>query len=156
MALPKYTRISRNGVEYIDGSDRALYTITELSRAAMRDVAKLVLGKARRTYYTLLRRRTGKATRAMQYWIPRRDDDGNEVQVAKLYLGFKRGVAGFHASYQEQGMNNQEARHILFNAVNDNIDEIRRIEAQYLSAIDTSDSGQSLIDEGEEEGREDD
>lgn len=152
MALPRYTRITRNGVEYLDGSDRAMYTITELSRAAMRDVARYVLPKARRNLYSALRRITGKAARAIQYWIPRRDDNGNEVTNAVLYLGYKRGIAGFYGSYQEQGVHGQKQARALFNAVNNNIDEIRKIEAQYLSAINTADGGESLIDESEAEG----
>lgn len=152
MALPRYTRITRNGVEYIDGSDRAMYTIAELSRAAMRDVAKYVLKKARGNLYSVIRRMTGKAARAIQYWIPRRDDNGNEVTNAVLYLGYKKGIAGFYASYQEQGFRSIEARRILFEAVNSEIEEIRKIEAQYLSAINTDDGGESLIDESEDQG----
>ena len=152
MALPKYTKITRNGVEYIDGSDRAMYTIAELTRAAMRDVARYILPKARRSLYNVLRRVTGKAARAIQYWIPRRDKNGNEAANAVLYLGYKRGIAGFYGSYQEQGVHSQQEARTLFNAVNDNIDEIRKIEAQYLSAINSGDGGESLIDESEDQG----
>ena len=36
MALPNYTKITKNGVEYIDGTDRCNYTIKELTqRCAM-------------------------------------------------------------------------------------------------------------------------
>lgn len=159
MALPRYTRITRNGVEYLDGSDRAMYTITELSRAAMLDVGKFIITEARKKYYSLLDRITGKAARSIQYWVPTTNKKGKKVKVAYLYVGFKaqnpktgKGFPGFYSFFQEQGTDDQEALHILFNTVNDNIEEIRKIEAQYLSAINTADGGESLIDESEAEG----
>ena len=56
MALPNYTKITKNGVEYIDGTDRCNYTIKELTRAALRDVGKFIAKKAR----AALPRRTGR------------------------------------------------------------------------------------------------
>ena len=44
MPMPKsVTKISKNGVEVISSVDKANYLITELTRAAMKDVAKYVL-----------------------------------------------------------------------------------------------------------------
>ena len=156
MALPKYTKITRNGVEFIDNSDRAMYTITELSRAAMLDVGKYIVMKARGAFYGFLKRRTGSSRRSIQYWVPRRDEDGKEYRVAKLIVGYKVfdpkkniHLPGFKAAFQELGTEHQKKLGVLYNAVNDNIDEIRKIEAQYLSAIDSPDGGESLIDESE-------
>lgn len=159
MALPKYTKITKNGVEFIDGTDRAMYTITELSRAAMFDVGKYIISKARGTFYTFLKRKTGSSRRSIQYWVPRKDEDGNEYRVAKCIVGFKvfdpkRNVhlPGFKAAFQELGTDRQKKIGVLYNSVNDNIDMIRKIEAQYLSAIDADDGGESLIDEEEHLG----
>lgn len=157
MALPSYVRITRNGVTYEDGADRASYCIEELTRAAMRDVGKLVIRRARERYYQLFNKITGNAKRAIQYWVPKRDAEGNAVRVAELYVGYKRGrVKGFYAAFQELGTSHQGAHKLLYNVVNDNLDEIRNIEAAYLSAINDNDDGESLIDENDEGGEDSD
>ena len=56
------------------------------------------------------------------------------------------------ADQSELGTEKQPKRGILRNAVYNNIDKIREIEAQYLSAIEDEMKAQSLIDESEEEG----
>lgn len=156
MALPKYTKITRNGVEFIDNSDRVMYTITELSRAAMMEVGKYIITKARGAFYNSIKRITGSSGWSIQYWVPKRDDDGNELEVAELIVGFKVfdpkknfHLPGFKAAFQELGTDHQKKVGVLFNSVNDSIGEIRKIEAQYLSAINAPDSGESLIDESE-------
>jgi len=50
---------------------------------------------------------------------------------------------------QELGDRNQPARHILRGTVMENIDEIRKIEGQYLSAIEDENKALALIDEKE-------
>ena len=149
MALPKYVTIRRNGVEYTDGTDRAQYCISELTRAAMRDVGKFVTMRAKTAYYKVFRRRSGKARQAIQYWVPK-TDHGKAVQNAVLYVGFKTKIRGFYAAFSEKGTKFLQARGILTDTVSDNLDEIRKIEAQYLSAIELPDDGKSLIDESEE------
>jgi hypothetical protein len=72
-------------------------------------------------------------------------------------LGLKQGkVDGFYAFFQEFGTRNGVPRlGILQRSVEDNIDEIIRIESQYLSGIESSPEG--MIDEEEtdiEEGDE--
>ena len=73
-----------------------------------------------------------------QYWVRKKDAD--------LQIGFKHNT--WYGMYQEQGSKNQPKRSILRSTVMENIDEIQKIQAQYLSAI-TNDSAESLIDEQE-------
>lgn len=138
MAIPPSVKITKNGVEYLNNVDRANYTIQELTRAALRDVGKLV---AKRTKQGI-KKKTGRAAKNTQYWVRKKDAD--------LQVGFKPG--GWYAGYQELGTSKQPKIGALFNAVADNIDEIRRIQAQYLSAIQDGDSALALIDESEEIG----
>lgn len=149
MALPNYTKITKNGVEFIDGTDRASYCISELTRAAMRDVGKFVTRRARTAFYGIFRRISGKARRSIQYWVPKKDY-GKIVQNAVLYVGYKTKVPGFYAAFAEKGTKFIKARSVLTDTVSENLDMIRRIEAQYLSAIELPDNGESLIDESEE------
>lgn len=141
MAMPRsVTKITKDGVKFESSVDRAQYTLTELSRAALRDTAKFV----RRKMNDEVRKRPGmrrnrRPYRSNQYWVRRRETD--------LQVGYKHDT--WYGADAEQGMNNQPARNILRKSVYDNIDEIRRIQGQYLSAIENDNRAKGLIDEGE-------
>ena len=137
MALPDYTKITKNGVEYIDGTDRCKYTIKELTRAALRDVGKFIAKKAR----AALPRRTGRARRYLQYWVRSKQD------IPDLRIGYK--TMGFYGGFYETGTSKTPKLAPIYSAVADNIDEIRKIEGQYLSAIEDENKALGLISEGE-------
>lgn len=141
MAMPKsVTRVSKNGVEFVSNVDRAQYTITELTRAALRDSAKFIRKRAVDEIRTLPgMRRSRRPYRSTQYWVRRWEND--------LQVGFKHGT--WYGVEQELGTNGQPARNILRNSVYNNIDQIRRIQGQYLSAIEDENRAKGLIDEGE-------
>lgn len=138
--MPKsVTKITKDGVEFTSSVDKAQYTITELSRAALRDSAKFIRRKMNDEVRKLPgMRRVRRPYRSNQYWVRRRETD--------LQVGFKHST--WYGVQQELGTEGQPARNILRNSVYENIDEIRRIQSQYLSAI-TTDSAGGLIDEGE-------
>ncbi|MCM3600632.1 hypothetical protein M3175_07805 [Robertmurraya korlensis] len=142
--MPKsVTRVKKNGVKYISNVDRAQYTIKELSRAALKDVAKLVrrrmLDKARK----MPGMRKGKRiSNAFQYWVRKRETD--------LIVGIKHDT--WYGVEQELGTNNQPKRSILRDTVYENISEIRVIQGKYLSAIENENRALGLINEEEEIG----
>src|SRR5690625_536292 len=86
MAMPKSaTKITKNGVEFTESIDRAKYTITELSRAALRDSAKFIRRKMNDEVRKLPgMRRARRPYRSNQYWVRRRETD--------LQVGFKHGT----------------------------------------------------------------
>lgn len=135
MALPNYTKITKNGVEYLDGTDRCNYTIKELTRAALRDVGKFIVKKAR----AALPRRTGRARRYLQYWVRSKQD------IPDLRIGYKN--LGFYGGFYETGTSKTPKLAPIYSAVADNIDEIRKIEGQYLSAIEDENKALGLISE---------
>lgn len=141
MALPKsVVKIKKDGVEYISNVDRVQYTIEELTRAALRDVAKL----ARKRMIEKLKKLPGmkrakRPYKSTQYWVRKKDCD--------LQIGFKHDT--WYGVHQELGDRNQPARHILRETVMENIDEIRRIEGQYLKAIEDENRALGLISEEE-------
>lgn len=135
MALPNYTKITKNGVEYIDGTDRCNYTIKELTRAALRDVGKFIVKKAR----AALPRRTGRARRYLQYWVR------SKQEIPDLRIGYKQ--LGFYGGFYETGTSKTPKLAPIYSAVADNIDEIRKIEGQYLSAIEDENKALGLISE---------
>lgn len=141
MAVPKsVTKITREGVEFTDNVDRVNYTIEELSRAALRDTAKFVRRKMNDEVRKLRgMRRSRRPYRSNQYWVRRRETD--------LQIGFKHST--WYGVEQELGTNGQPARNILRNSVYNNINQIRVIQGQYLSAIEAENRALGLIDENE-------
>lgn len=135
MAVPSSVKFTRGGVEYMNNVDRASYYISELTRAALKDVGKFICRETRKK----IRRKTRRLAHNTQYWVRKKETD--------LVVGFK--TAGWYGGYQELGTQKTPKVGALRNTVADNIDEIRKIEAQYLSAIEDEIRAQSLIDEEE-------
>ena len=139
MGLPKsVVKIKKDGVEFISNVDRVNYTIVELTRAALRDVGRLVCNRARQR----IKKNTGRLAKNTQYWVRKKECD--------LQVGFKPG--GWYGIFQELGTEKQPKIGALYNAVAENINTIRDIEGKYLSAIEDEQQALSLIDEGEYEG----
>ena len=139
MALPKSVmKINKDGVTFVSNVDRVQYTIQELSRAALRDSARFV----RRKMTDRLRalpgmRRNRRIYRSTQFWIRRRETD--------LLIGFKHD--SWYGARSELGTHGQPARGILRASVYENIDQIRIIQGQYLSAIEDENKAIGLIDQ---------
>lgn len=141
MPMPKsVTKVKKDGIEFISNVDQANYTIQELSRAALRDVAKLVRKRMIEKLKKLPgMKRSKRLYKSTQYWVRKRDCD--------LQIGFKHDT--WYGVHQELGDRNQPARHILRGTVMENIDDIRKIQGQYLSAIEDENRALGLIDEEE-------
>ena len=141
MPMPKsVTKVKKDGIEFISSVDRIQYTIEELSRAALRDVAKLVRKRMVQKLKKLPgMKRSKRVYKSTQYWVRKRETD--------LQIGFKHDT--WYGVQQELGDRNQPARHILRGTVMENIDEIRNIEGQYLSAIEDENKDLALVDEKE-------
>lgn len=144
---PQATKINRNGVTLTSNVDRANYLITELTRAALRDVAKYVLKIVRKDVRGISKyvQRMRYATTRYQYWLRKKECD--------LQLGIENTAKGAESAWwadqSELGTGGQPKRGFLRSAVYDNIDMIRKIEAQYLSAIEDEINAASLVDEDE-------
>lgn len=143
-SVTKYS--NKNGVTFTSGVDRANYTIRELSRAALKDVAKVIRKKMISKLKELPGMKKNKRIySSTQYWVRKKETD--------LQLGFKHDT--WYGVLQELGGQNQPKRSILRDTVFESIDDIQKIEAQYLSAVEDEMKAQQLIDEAEEVGDED-
>ncbi len=141
MPIPKAVKVKKNGVEFISSVDRAKYLITELNRAALREVGNLVRRRALDEVRKMKGFRRGKRPlKAFQFWVRRRE--GN------LQVGIKHDT--WYGVKQELGTSKQPRRAILTNAVMQNIDDIRRIEGAYLSTIENENKALGLINEEDE------
>jgi len=149
MPLPKsVTKYSnKNGVTFISSVDRANYTITELSRAALRDVVNVL----RKKLIVKFKKLPGMKRSKRIYHSVRYDKHPD------FKIGMKIGLIHntWYGAIQELGGNNQPKRSILRDTVFESIDEIQKIEAQYLSSIEDELKAQALIDKAEEVGDED-
>lgn len=143
MSLPKSNlKINKKGIQYVSNIDRVKYTLAELSRAALRDVARLLKYKIREEFNKLpgMRKQNKRFKAAYQHWLRKRDGD--------LQIGIKHNT--WYGVDQELGSKNQPKRDILRNVVMKNVDEIRRIQGQYLSAVEDENKALGLINEEEE------
>lgn len=149
---PSVTKIDKNGVHFVESVDRANYLLTELTRAAMRDVAKYVLRIVRANVRGISKqtRRMRYAGMRYQYWIRKKETD--------LQLGIENTARGaetaWWADQAELGTAGQPKRGFLRSAVYENIQTIRQIEAQYLSAIEDEMTAASMVDEEENDPEE--
>ena len=146
MPMPKsVTKVKKDGIEFVSSVDRAQYTIQELSRAALKDVAKLLRKKMVQELKTLPgMRRSKRIYNSTQYWVRKRDCD--------LQIGVKHDA--WYGVNQELGTKGMPKKGVIRETTFRHIDDIRRIEGQYLSAIEDENKALVLIDEDEEVGDE--
>lgn len=141
MPMPKsVTKVSKNGITFTSNVDKAQYTIQELSRRALFDVAKFLRKEMIKELKKLPGMKGSKRIyNSTQYWVRKQEGD--------LQIGFKH--SGWYGMQQELGDRKQPKRSILRNTVYNNIDKIRLIEGQYLSAIEDENRALGLINEKE-------
>lgn len=146
-APPSVVKIKKDGVEFVSNVDRAKYTLNELERAALKEIAKLV----RRRMLDKLRklpgmRRNRRLWSSTQYWVRRLETD--------LQIGFKHGT--WYGVEQELGTSKQPKREVLRSTVLENVDMIRLIAARYIRHIEDELRAEGIIDDREETGDEHD
>lgn len=146
MPMPKsVTKVKKDGIEFVSSVDRAQYTIQELSRAALKDVAKLLRKRMVQELKTLPgMRRSKRIYNSTQYWVRKRDCD--------LQIGVKHDA--WYGVNQELGTKGMPKKGVIRETTYKNIDEIRKIQGKYLSAIEDENRALGLIDEEEEIGDE--
>lgn len=162
MSVPKsVVRFDRNGIKYTSSVDRASYLITELTRAALRDVGKFLSRMSNKGAQKLTGMRKSKRVRgrtsAFQYWVRKKEGD--------LQIGIKHDT--WYGTAQELGSTTkvgpggkatakQPKRSIMRGVVYDNIPTIVEIESKYVSALEDEATALSKVDEQEYQGGGDD
>lgn len=149
MSVPKSViKFKRSGIEYTSNVDRVNYTIRELTRRAMMDVGRFVLYQvsAKVKGINKFTQKAKYAPKRYQMWVPKREN--------YLVLGVENTKKGANTAWwadqSELGTNGQPRRGFLTETVRSNIDKIREIEAQYLSAIEDENNALALIEEDNE------
>lgn len=155
MSVPKsVVKFKKGNVEYVSSCDRAMYSIEELTRAALRDVGKYVTrlcndkalklfrGGLRKTNRIIPHSGSDKNKVAFQYWARKKECD--------LQVGIKHGT--WYGTEQELGSSKTPKLGILRDTVYENIPEIIKIESQYLSALEDEAAALAMINEEDYEG----
>lgn len=142
MAVPKSvvklrTKSGQCTVEFTDSVDKTVYYMNELINAALRDTGKYITKVAK----TLIRKRTGRLAKNIQYWNRKKDQN--------LQVGIKPG--GWYGMYQEFGSEHIPRVGAIEHSAKDNIDTIRKIQAQYLSALNSEAAASAKIGGDNEE-----
>lgn len=163
MPLPSSVKFTRHGITYLSNVDRTAWTIKELSRAALRDVGKFVCNtarkKTRKRYGGALGRTPAGRRRAYKgfgYWVRKIETDLQVGSKSSTWYGVWQELGDeFHGARKTRFGGfipfkaRQPRRAILTTTVRENIETIRKIEAQYLSAVEDENRALGLIDEGE-------
>lgn len=158
MSTPKsVVKYNKDGIKFVSNVEVCKFTIMELTRAALRDVAKFVKREFRRRYYAHFRRHTGKGGNSPSYVVyanahtlkPRL-----QIGLQHSYRG--RTMEGFYGFFQEFGTSKQPKLGFLRKSAEENISKIVQIESQYLSGLRDEAEALRLIDEKEYSGGGDD
>lgn len=150
MSVPKSViRFKRDGVEFVSSVDYYKYTIRELTRAALRDVGKLLCRKtntkAQKLFFNSMRRskRVRGSSSAFQYWARARECD--------LQVGIKHGT--WYGTRQELGTDKMPKKGFLTQTAYEEVAQIIAIESAYLTGVPNGPVGCS---EGDYQGGGDD
>lgn len=151
MAAPKSViKFDKDGIKYESNVDACNYYLFELTRAALRDVGRLIARKFRDSYYARFKKHTGNAGKATKYKV----FSNANTQYPRVQIGLKPPKGrGFYSYYQEFGSSKTEKLGLLTHAAEDNLAEIIKIESAYLSGLSEEAARlESLINESEMEG----
>lgn len=143
MPLPKSViKVNKQGIQYTSNVDRVNYTLQELSRAALRDIARMLKYYIRQEFNKLqgMRKQTGRFKAAYQHWLRKIECD--------LQIGIKANT--WYGVNQELGTNNMPKKDIIRNTVYNHVEDIRKIEGKYIAAIEDENKALGLINEEEE------
>jgi len=156
MSVPKsVVKYDKNGIKFVSNVDYCQYTISELTRAALKDVGAFVCRKCNTNAYKLWKnlhhngkmanRIKGKKS-AFQYWVRKKDCD--------LQVGIKHNT--WYGVKQELGTSTMPKKAILRTNVERNIKTIVEIESKYLPWVEDQVQAMRVINENEMQGGADD
>lgn len=149
---PSVVRFNRDGIQYTSSVDRCQYTIKELTRAALRDVGKMLARKANQMAQKTLKgmkknKRVRGRTSTFGYWARKIECD--------LQFGAKVGT--WYSTEQELGSSKMPKLAIMHTVTMDSIADIVEIESKYLSGLEDEAEALRLIEsEDDYVGGEDD
>lgn len=148
MSVPKsVVKFKKGEITYTSSVDYAQYTIQELSRAALRDVGKMLARYANTAARNAKIHAKPSGTKSpFQYWVRKKETD---LQVGVEKVGHKDEWYGVN---QELGTSGMPKLAILTETARSHIQEIREIEAQYLTGVNAAEPDLSGVNEDDYQG----
>lgn len=149
MPVPKsVVKVKKDGIEFVSNVEAVYYNIHELSRAALRDIGKLLKKRYQDRYYSVYKKHSGKGKFAISYKVERIETSPTPcLKIGIRHASPGHVVRGFYTFFHEVGTTRYSARPLLKRVVEENLAEIQRIEGAYLNAINNEAGAKSLIDE---------
>lgn len=148
MPTPKsITKVTKNGVVFTSDVDKSQYYLYELSRAALRDIAKFVIAEFKKRYYEVFNKDKGRSAKSIKknVW------SSKKTIYPRVQIGLS-GSIGFYSMFQEFGTSKTKKLGLLTKSVEENIRTILEIESKYLDYINLDDMAiEQHINENEEE-----
>lgn len=147
MSVPKSViKLDKNGVQYVSSVDKAKYTLQELTRAAMRDVGKLLTRRFNQEAQKIPGMKRSKRVRGktstFQYWARKKECDLQVGVKEEYWYGYK----------QELGTSNMKKLGIIYNTTMNHIKDIVTIESKYLEFMEDEAKALNAISEEEYQG----
>ena len=127
--------------------DRVNYTLKELITRANKDVGRFLVAEIRNKVRGInpFLRKARRAPERYQYWVLPKEN----VLVVGVENTKKGADTAWWADQAEVGSNGQPKRSIITETVRENVDKIREIQSQYLSAINNEEEAVKLAEENE-------
>ena len=151
-------RYNRAGVTYISRSNEVKDMMTELERAALKEVAKFLRKEVKRRVPVdqgTLKRNVGTWVKTLGKRM-KGEAKGTPILQIGVYdrrRALRKGYTyAFHAHLIEFGTKKSAAKPFLRPSVLENIDQIRLIQGKYLKEIEDENRARGLVDESEEIG----
>ena len=164
MALPssviKKSKVNgKTSFEFVNNVDRVNYTLEELTKAALRDVGKVLIPLIKDATPVL----TGRLRSSWQKWVRKDKKNGEnslQIGVYSQAQAKKKGKPyAYHAHLVLLGHATRDGGYVqgndfLTRVVESNVSLIREIEGRYLSAIEDEAEATRIAEE--EAGKEED
>jgi HK97 gp10 family phage protein len=142
--------MSRNEFKLESNVSEVQYVLSELERAALKEIAKFVRKEAKRRAPVRPGPTGGTLQKNIATWI-RRKSGALQLGVYNKQTATKKGLKhAYYAGWVEFGTVRMPAKRFLESAIQDNIDQIRLISGRYIKTIEDENKARGLIDEAEE------
>lgn len=138
--------MSTNSIKYVSNAAGVKHVMSELERAALKEVAKFLRTVIKSTVPVaegILRKNVGS-------WVRKKDASLQIGVYSRDRARRKKYTYAYHAHLIEFGTKRMAARPFLRPSVLGNIDQIRLIQGKYLQEIADENRARGLIDEEEE------
>ena len=141
--------MSKGKVIYESKTGQVKVLMSELERAAFKEVAKLIRKDAKARCPV----DSGNLKKNIATWVKKKGPEGPHLQIGvydKARAKRKKLEHAYYASFVEFGTKKMSAKSFLRPSVFENIDQIRLIQGKYLKEIQDENRARGLINEAEE------